>query len=453
MKNLSVLLALSLLSAPAAAAQNWPSFRGPDAAGIADRQNLPLQWSVPESTNILWKTAIPGLAHSSPIVWGDRIYVTTAVSSQGTPELRTGDSKSAGYTSTDDIVPHGWRLYALHKRTGEILWQRTEHEGVPRIRRHAKASHASATPATDGQRIVALLGSEGLFGFDMEGTLLWKTDVGLLDVGLWEGEGTEYQWGPASSPVIYKNLVFVQNDRQSDSFLAAYRLDTGEVAWKVSRDEKPAWSTPALYQGERPELITNGANYLRGYDPMTGEELWRMSNNDSQVIIPTPVVAGDRVVITGSYPTGGKPVYAIRLGGRGDISLAEGQTSNQQVAWMSERGSPYTPTPLIYRGIVYTCVDNGILNAYDLETGNRLYRTRIAVGAGFSASPIASDGRIFFTSEDGVIYVVAGGPEYELLAQNDMGEVLMATPAISDGMLIVRGRDHVFAIGTDAGGR
>jgi outer membrane protein assembly factor BamB len=239
----------------------------------------------------------------------------------------------------------------------------------------------------------------------MEGNVLWKTDVGLLDVGLWEGEGTDYQWGPASSPVIYKNLVFVQNDRQSDSFLAAYRLDTGEVAWKVSRDEKPAWSTPALYQGERPELITNGANYLRGYDPMTGEELWRMSNNDSQVIIPTPVVAGDRVVITGSYPTGGKPVYAIRLGGRGDISLAEGQTSNQHVAWMSERGSPYTPTPLIYRGIVYTCVDNGILNAYDLETGNRLYRTRIAVGAGFSASPIASDGKIYFTSEEGVIYV------------------------------------------------
>lgn len=451
MRHHSFFLAITFLSSVTAVAQNWPSFRGPNASGVADGQDLPLEWSAPESINILWKTAIPGLAHSSPIVWRDRVYVTAAVSSAGTAELRTGDSQSAGYTAVDDVVPHRWLLYSLDRRTGIVHWQKTVHEGVPEVRRHPKASHASATPATDGKHIVVLMGSEGLFCFDTDGNLLWQKDVGLLDVGLWEGEGPEYQWGPASSPIIRDNLVFVQNDRQRDSFLAAYRLDNGEEVWKAARDEKPAWSTPALYEGTRPELITNGANYIRAYDPMTGRELWRMSNQDSQVIIPTPVVRGDLVVVTGSYPTGAKPVYVVRPGGEGDISLTEGETTNEHVVWMAERGSPYTPTPLVYRGIVYTSVDNGILNAYDLESGDRLYRVRIAVGAGFSASPIASDGKIYFTSEDGVVYVVKAGADYELLAENDMGEVLMATPAISHGMLIVRGRDHVFGVGADAG--
>jgi outer membrane protein assembly factor BamB len=441
------LIGLFVFFVSSAGAQNWPSFRGPNRSGIADEQNLPLRWNIQDSTHIQWKIPIPGLSHSSPVVWGNYIFLTTAVASEGTPELRTGAGTVAGYASTDDMVRHTWLIYALDKRTGEILWQRTVHEGVPRVRRHAKSSHASATPATDGRHVVALIGSEGLFCFDTSGELLWKTDVGILDAGLWEGEGPEAQWGPASSPVIYKNLVIVQNDRQRDSFLAAYYLDSGKLAWKTRRNEKPAWSTPALYYGQRPELITNSGNYMRGYDPETGEEFWRLSNNDSEVIVPSPVVVGDSVIITGSYPSGAKPVYAIRLGGRGDISPAAGQTENPHLLWKSDRGSPYTPTPIVYRSIVYVCRDNGILNAYDLETGNRLYRQRIAVGANFSASPVASDGKIYFFGEDGEVYVVKAGPEFELLAQNDMGEVLMATPAITDGSLIVRGRSHLFAIG------
>jgi outer membrane protein assembly factor BamB len=429
-----------------AEAQNWPSFRGPNGSGIADNQDLPEHWNVQESTNVLWKIPIAGLSHSSPIVWGNRIFLTTAVAGEGAPELRTGDGSVVGYTSADDMGRQTWLIYGLDKRTGEILWQKAAYEGAPRVRRHYKSSHATATPATDGRHLVALMGSEGLFCFDTNGELLWKTDVGILDVGLWGGEGPESQWGPASSPVIYKNLVIVQNDRQRDSFLAAYHIESGKLAWKTSRNEKPAWSTPALYYGKRPELITNSGNFLRGYDPATGEEFWRLSNDDSEVIVPSPVVVGDSVIITGSYPTGAKPVYAIRLGGRGDISLAAGQTANQNVLWKSERGSPYTPTPMVYRNIVYVCVDNGILSAYDLETGNRLYRERIAVGAGFSASPVASDGKIYFFSEDGDVYIVKAGPEYELLAQNDMGEILMATPAISDGLLILRGRSHLYAV-------
>jgi outer membrane protein assembly factor BamB len=397
---------------------------------------------------VVWKTKIPGLAHSSPIIWGDRVYLTTAVTDDAHPELVIGDVEVGGIRAADDMGKHSWRLYALDRKTGEILWHKTAHEGVPRIKRHVKASHASQTPATDGTHVVALFGSEGLYCFDMDGNLLWKKDVGLLDVGLW-GE-PEYQWGPGSSPVIYKNLVVLQNDRQQDSFLAAYDIRTGEEVWRTKRNEKPAWSTPAIYHGERAELITNSANYFYGYDPLSGKEFWRLSNDDAQVITPTPIISDDLVIITGGYPTGSRPIYAIRPGGEGDISPAEGETSNEYLAWKTRRGSPYTPTPLAYNGILYACVDNGILSAYDLKTGERLYQKRLAVGAGFSASPVASDGKLYFLSEDGDVFVVKAGPEYELISMNEMGETLMASPAISDGVLIVRGRDHLFAIGAQA---
>lgn len=439
MRGFALALSTLLLPASSLAEDNWPSFRGPNASGVADHQNLPTEWNLETSGNVLWKAAIPGLAHSSPIVWGERIYVTTAVGGDRRPRLATGDLGVAGYTAANDDTVHRWILYALDRTSGEIVWQTTAHEGKPRVRRHTKASHASATPATNGERIVALMGSEGLFCFDMSGRLLWRRDVGLLDVGMWRSSRSNYQWGPASSPIIYENLVFVLNDRQRDSFLVAYRLEDGVEVWKMPRDEKPAWTTPVIYRGERAELIAHGANHVRGYEPMTGRELWRLSNNDSEVIIPAPVIVGDIAVLSGGYPASSKPVSAIRLGATTQAS--------PQILWRTERGSPYTPTPVVYEGIVYACHDNGILYAYDLETGERLYRVRIAVGPGFSASPVASDGKLYFASEDGVVYVAKAGPEYALLAANDMGEVLMATPAISKGMLVLRGRDQVVAVG------
>lgn len=442
------LFGLFFLSCAASAqAQNWPRFRGPGASGIADGQNLPVKFSAEDRSNILWMTSIPGLAHSSPVVWGDRVFVTTAISTAGSPELRTGDSSvaGAGTVSEERKIKHSWRLYSIHKRTGKILWSKTVHEGKPSITRHPKASNASATPATNGKYLVALFGSEGLYCFDMDGKLRWKKDLGVMDQGYWTKP--QYSWGPASSPVLYQDLVIIQNDKQQNSFLAAYELETGKEVWKVERNEKPSWSTPAIYHGERPELVINAANYFYGYDPKTGEELWRISNEDRQVIIPSPVVADGIAIITGGWPNGGNPVYAIRLGGNGDITPAEGESASKYLAWKTPRWSPYTSTPIVYRGILYVVVDNGVLRAFDFKTGERLYQIRIAVGAGFSASPVASDGKIYFSSEDGEVYVVKAGPEYELLATNPMGEVLMATPAISDNILIVRGRNHVFGIG------
>jgi outer membrane protein assembly factor BamB len=269
----------------------------------------------------------------------------------------------------------------------------------------------------------------------MQGKVLWNADTGLLDVGL--AGDAESQWGAASSPVIHGNLVIVQNDRHANSFLAAYNLETGKQAWFTPRDEKPAWSTPAIFKGRRTEIITNGANFLRGNDPATGKELWRVSNDDSQVIVPSPVIAGDRVILTGGYPTGARPIQAIQLDSPSGLAT---------IAWKAERGSPYTPTPLVYQGVVYALVDNGILNAYELGTGSVVYRTRVAIGAAFSASPVASDGKLYLASEDGSVYVAKAGREFSLLAQNDMGEVLMATPAISSGTLVVRGRSHLFGI-------
>ena len=412
-----------------AGAQNWPAFRGPDSSGVAAAPSRPpVTWDVASSKNVAWKTAIPGLAHSSPIVFGDQIFVTTAVASSGAPAVKTGP----GIDSAADMVSHTWRLIAIDKAGGKILWNREVHKGVPRLKRHVKASHASATPATDGRSIVALLGSEGLFCFEMNGTLRWRQDLGVMDVGLVDDHG--YQWGPASSPVIFENLVIVQNDRHANSFVAAYDVATGKEVWRTTHDEYPSWATPAIVRrGGRTEIVTNSGKYIRGFDPKSGRELWRISDNLTQVKVPTPVAAGDLVIVTGGYPPGGRPIYAIRPGVTGELDAAKA------FAWRTDRGAPYTGTPLVYDGIVYACTDNGILSAYDAASGKQIYQQRVSPSAaGFSASPVAADGKIYLSSEEGDVFVVRAGRTFELLATNPSGEVLMATPAISGNMLIVR---------------
>lgn len=416
----------------------WPQFRGPNASGVAETGTPPAEWSLQPARNVAWTTPIPGLAHSSPIIWGDRIYLTTAVAAEGKPNVVLGDSSKAGVASAADNGSHAWRLIAIERRTGKIVWNRVAHEGVPRMKRHVKASHASATPATDGRVIVALMGSEGLFAFDMNGAVKWRADLGIMDVGL-VGDPT-LQWGPASSPVIFGDMVIVQNDRHRESFLAAYDLATGKERWRTAHDEFPSWATPAVVRsGERTEIVTNSGKFIRGFDPTTGRELWRLSDNETQVKVPTPVVAGEVVIVTGGYPPGGRPIYAIRPGRAGELDASG-------IAWKTDRGAPYTGTPLVYDGLLYALTDNGILSAYDPKTGERIYQQRIAGGAGFSASPVAANGRIYLSSEDGDVYVVKAGRTYELLATNRMGEPLMATPAIAGDTLYIRMLSSIVAI-------
>jgi outer membrane protein assembly factor BamB len=247
--------------------------------------------------------------------------------------------------------------------------------------------------------------------------------------------------------VIYRDLVIIQADVQKDSYIAAYNLKTGKLAWKTPREEIPSWGTPTVYEGKpRAELITNGSKAIRGYDPATGKELWRLTPN-SEITTPTPIVAHDLIYVTSGYrPV--QPIYAIRLGANGDITLKDGKESSEFIAWSKSRGGPYMPTPVVYGDLLYTCSNQGVLTAYNARTGERVYQERIGgKGGAFTASPVASDGKIYFASEDGEVFVVKAGPKYELLATNPVGEVLMATPAISEGLVIVRAHNHVFAFG------
>ena len=443
MRTIAAALAIAYAAVPAAA-QHWPGYRGATAAAVAPAAaKPPVSFDIPKSINVAWKTPLPGLAHSSPIVWGDRVYVTTAVAA-GAPEaasrVRTGDSRAAGIGAAADMVPHSWRLIAVDRATGRIVFDREAHAGVPRLKRHVKASHASATPATNGDVIVALLGSEGLFCFDMNGAVKWKVDLGVMDVGL-VGDPT-YQWGPASSPVIFENLVIVQNDRHTDSFLAAYDLASGKEVWRATRDELPSWATPLVtMSGGRPVLVTNSGNFIRGHDPRTGRELWRMPDAATQVKVPSPVAAGAFIIVTGGYPASGRPIYAFKAGLSGEVGEAAA------LAWKAERGSPYTPTPVVYGGVLHVISDNGILSAYDAATGERIYQQRLSETAGaFSASPVVAGGNLYLASEDGEIFVARAGRRYELLAANPVGEILMATPAVAGDMLIVRSQRHLIGV-------
>ena len=423
-------------------AQHWPVFRGPSGSGIAEAQPLPTSWDATRPAGILWKTPIPGLGHSSPAVWGDRVFVTTAVSTNPKP---VHNPKDGGIDPATDADVHEWRVMALDKTSGRILWSQTAHRGAPRTKRHVKATQANATPATDGRIVAVSFGSEGLYAYDMSGKLLWKHDLGVLDPGYW-GQ-PDLQWGFASSPIIHNGLVILQCDIQKDSFIVAFNAADGTRAWRTPRDERPAWSTPVIYQGrQRTELVTSGAKYYRGYDPMTGRELWRLFD-DTVVKVPSPVIGNDLFFLSGGNPRG-RDFYAVRPGATGDISIAANRQSSASVAWRKTRGSSYTPTPLVYGGYLYVCNDNGVLTVYDAVSGREVYVNRIGTtNSTFSASPVAGRGHLYLSSEDGEVFVVKAGPRYELVATNLMGEPLMATPAISDGVIYFRGQHHLFAIG------
>jgi outer membrane protein assembly factor BamB len=315
---------------------------------------------------------------------------------------------------------------------------------VPKTKRHPKSCQATPTPVTDGTRVVVSFGSEGLYAYSMKGDLLWKQDLGVLNAGWFYDP--DYEWGVGSSPIIWKNLVIEQCDIQQNSFVAAFDAKSGKQVWRTSRDEIPSWSTPTVIEsGGKAELVTQGTNAIRGYDPATGQELWRLTGN-SEVTVPTPIAGPGHVIVTNGY-RGVQPIFAIKPGAHGDLTLKGEATSSDAIAWSTKRGGPYLPTPVIYNDLLYVLLNNGTLAAYDAKTGERVYQERLGgKGGSFSASPVAADGKIYCTSEDGDVFVVKAGKTYELLATNAVGEVLMATPAIADGVIIFRGLKHVIAI-------
>jgi outer membrane protein assembly factor BamB len=409
-------------------AENWPQFRGSNASGKADGNNIPESWNIESKANILWSTEIPGVGHSSPIVWGDRIFLTTAI----------------GYESNwhDDSVEHTWKIFSIDAETGKILWDQTAYKGLPRAKRHEKSSQANSTPVTDGKYVAAIMGSEGLFVYDFNGKLVWKKDLGLLNPGL--ASDNTSQWGYASSPIIYKNMLIIQIDKHENSYLAAFNVEDGKEIWKTPRpDELPSWSTPTIYNGKNhTEILTNG-QFFRGYDVQNGKEMWRFKDA-AEVKQPTPLADGDTLIFAGGYPRG-RPFYALRAGATGDITLKEGETKNNFLVWKIEKGGPYTPTQIVYKGYLYSVQNNGVLTSYDIQTGEKKYETKL--DGDYSASPVASDDNLFFASEDGVVSVVKAGPEFKLVSKNDMDSPCYATPAIANRVMYLRTLDTLYAIG------
>ena len=398
--------------------------------------------TAPNGESIRWKAAIPGLGHSCPVVWGNRVFLTTAISSgEPDPKIRVGNYGDVN--SVNDTSKHTWQVLCLDRDSGKILWTKTAHEGVPKIKRHLKGSQANCTPATDGRHVVACFGSEGLYCYDFAGKLLWQRDLSTLDSSF--ALDVEYEWGFANSPVLHDGRCILQCDLSKDSFIAAFNLEDGSKLWSTARDEIPSWSSPVIWRtGIRTEIVTNAAQFARGYDPATGTELWRLAKK-SEATIPTPVIGKNLVYITsGNRPI--QPIIAIRPGAAGDISLHEKEETYGSVAWSRMRGGPYMPTPILYGEYLYTCSNSGIVTCYQAATGKEVYKERIG-GGSYTASPVAADGRLYFISEQGEVRVVKAGPAFELLAVNEMGDNCLASPAISNGSLLIRSQHFLWAVG------
>lgn len=420
---------------------NWPSFRGQNARGISENFSTPVSWDIDNSKNIKWKTPIPGLGHSSPIIWEDRIFVTTAISGKENPELKVG--LYGNIKPVDDETVHLWKVYCLDKNSGKILWEQTAHTGIPKIKRHPKSTHANPTPATDGKHVVVFFGSEGLYCYDMNGKLIWKKDFGILDSTFFLVPSA--QWGFASSPVIHEGVVVVQCDVLKNSFLGAFDIKTGKEIWRTPRDEYPTWSTPTIHVGKQKiQIIVNGFKHIGGYDFKTGKELWKISGG-GDIPVPTPVVAHDLIFINSAHGRM-SPIYAIKLNSKGDISLKDKNTSNEYIVWSIRRGGAYMQTPLIYGEYLYNLRGNGSLECYRAKTGELIYREKSGRMASFSASGIAADGKLYFSSEEGEIFVVKAGPDFEILSVNSMNDICMATPATSEGTLFFRTHHYLVAV-------
>jgi outer membrane protein assembly factor BamB len=444
--RLSFSVVCLLLSVPTQAqtggSTNWPSFRGANASGVSDGVPTATAWNVDAKKGVRWKTSIAGLGHSSPVIWGDKVFVTSALSGVAKPELKVG--LYGDIAPVQDDTAHEFRVYCLDKKSGKVLWQQTAYKGVPRVKRHTKATHANSTMATDGKCVIAFFGSEGLYCYDMKGGLRWKKDLGVLDSGYFMVP--EAQWGFASSPIIVDGKVLVQCDVQKGGFVAAFGLEDGKELWRTPRQDVPTWSTPAVVEtGGRKQMVVNGWKHIGAYDVETGKELWKLKGG-GDIPVPTPLSAEGLIFITNAH---GRlsPLYAIRPTATGDISLPEGSTTSEHIAWSISRGGAYMQTPLAYRGYLYSCRDNGVLTCFELKTGKQVYQERLGTGrTGFTASPVAADGKLYFTSEEGDVFVVKAGPVFEVIATNPLGEVAMATPAISEGVLFWRTQGHLVAI-------
>jgi outer membrane protein assembly factor BamB len=436
-----------LAFAVASADNNWPQFRGAQAGVAVDDPSLPDTWG--PSTNIVWKIDVPGRSWSSPVVWGDHVFVTTAINTAEEEKLLPVSayvSRSNGGTMTfRDIAtpsaPHRWMVYDFDFKTGRIRWEREVANAVPSQPRHLKNSYASETPVTDGERLYAYFGNIGLFAFDMNGKLLWSKPMTALKV--------RSGFGPAASPVVHGDRVFILNDNDEQSFIAAYNTATGAELWRTNRKEGSNWTSPFVWENERrTEIVTAGSDRVRSYD-LDGKLLWELTGM-STFAVPSPFSANGLLYVNSGYPADRlRPAYAIRPGAAGDITLKPDRTDNDYIVWSQPSVGSFHPSALVYGGCYYTLLDRGLLSCHDPKTGKEIYpRQRISADAtGFTASPWAYNGKVFLMSEDGDTYVIQAGPEFKALGKNSLEEMTLATPAVAHGSLIVRTASKLYRIG------
>ncbi|MFN0088233.1 MAG: PQQ-binding-like beta-propeller repeat protein [Blastocatellia bacterium] len=444
-------MATSLMAVPAASLaskpeQNWPEFRGAGARGIAEGYPTTAVWNADpaagKEAGLRWRAEVPGLGHSSPIIWKDRIYLATAVRASGEKSsLRIGtygDIKPA-----KDNEDQRWMLMCFNRKSGKLEWEKTFRSGKPGTMRHEKASHANTTLVTDGKRLVAFFGADGLYCFDMKGRLLWSKDLGPINVA-WRSVA----WGYSSSPALHKDRIVLLCDDAKDPFITALQLSDGRELWRASRKGacENSWGTPLIHaDAARTQVVANGYPFIASYDLETGRELWRLRGG-GDIPVPTPFVADDLIVITNAH--GGKtPLFVVRPSAEGDISLAEGATSNDSVVWSAPNGGAYLSTPVVYGGYVYLANYNGIVRCFDFKTGEKMYEERLGPDSTCTASLVAADGKIYCPVEEGVVHVIKAGPKFEVVAKNQMGEPCLATPAISEGVLYFRTSSSLMAIG------
>lgn len=434
---MKIALLLVLIRLCADASDLWPQFRGPGATGVAEQQGLPDSWG--PDRNVAWRTPIAGDGWSSPVVAGGPIFVTSVISAKSKEAPKPGLYFGGERPAPD--AEHRWVVWAIDFDLGRVLWQTEVHRGVPGFSHHLKNTFASETPVTDGEHVYAYFGNVGLFCLDMAGKVVWSRS--------WGPYKTYNGWGTAASPVLDGERLYVQNDNEEESFLAALDKRTGKEIWRAKRDERTTWATPYVWKhARRIEIVTAGARRIRSYD-LDGKQLWELSGMSS-LAVPTPFAGAGLLYVSSGYVGDQvRPAYAIRPGAKGDITPAPDKTSNGFVAWSLPQGGPYMPSPLVYGGYYYTLYDRGFLTCHDAESGREVYG-KVRIGdapVGFTASPWAYGGKIFALSEDGDTYVIRAGPEYELLGKNSLGEFSMATPAIARGSLILRTASHLYRIG------
>ena len=422
--------------------RQWPAFRGYMSSGVLDQANLPESFDPASMTNIRWKVEIPGLGLSSPVIWDNRIFITSAISQDDKNGFKPGIY--GDISPVKDSSVHEWKVFCIDKNTGKMIWEKTSFKGIPRMKRHPKSTHANTSVATDGKYVVAFFGSEGLFCYDMNGNLLWQKNFGLLKSVFWMVKSAEWEF--ASSPIIYNGTLIIQCDVLENSFVAAYDVKTGKELWKTKRDEYPGWCTPNIYTNAgKTYVVLNGYKNRGGYDLATGDEVWKMAGG-GDIQIPTPVVGNDMIYFNSAHGQS-SPIIAVKTNAVGDITLKDKETSNEFVKWSLPRGGSYMHTMLLYRNHLYNFNWNGAVVCLDPLTGKEIYNAKLGKAKSFIASPVASDGKIYVVDEEGTVYILEDGDSFKLLKEIPLNDICLTAPAITEGMIIFRTQKYLMAAG------